>query len=121
MANTLTIDQYRQWVNDYLDAIEDATDEEQVIVTGDLQGDVDLRASDGHDSKRIDGAIGYPNEMWGVPGTKPLRDVIAGSIERDRLLGSAVVPRRMISETAEEVIEEQADDLEERENGGELA
>ena len=91
MANVLTLEQYRQWVNDYLDAIEDATEEEQVVVTGDLEGDVDIRVSSkDHDSKRIDGAIGYPREMWGVPGTKPLRDVIAGSIERDRLLGSAV-------------------------------
>jgi len=50
--------------------------------------------------------------MWGVLGTKPLRDVIAGSIERDRLLGSAVVPRRTISESAKSIIEEQQDDLE---------
>ncbi|PCR89342.1 hypothetical protein [Natrinema ejinorense] len=113
MANVLTLEQYRQWVNDYLDAIEEATEEEQVVVTGDLEGDVNVWSpSEKYDSKRIDGSLGYPSELWSVRGTMPLRDVIAGSIERDRLLGSAIVPRRTISTTAEEIIEEQQGDLE---------
>ena len=99
MAVACTISGYRAWVENYLRQLEDATDDEWMIVVGGLEGNVDIRApSETSGSKRI-GTLGFPKELFAQQsGTTPLQDVMLGSVDRGRLLGSLAVKREEVSE-----------------------
>lgn len=129
MTNVFTVEQYREWVDQYLDRVENTAEGhgEHVILVGSPGGNVGVRApSQKYDCKRIDGPLTFHEDVFADPsGIAPLGDVMTTPGLR-RLLGTIAVPRDVLSEQAEGVIDDQQDDLdqlreEESDEGGESA
>lgn len=117
MTNVLTLDQYRRWVADYLDALERQTeinDEEQVLLVGNISGSADVRApNQSNDQKRIKTTVGYDTAAFDdESGVAPLDDVMTTGGRR-RLFGTVAVPRSCLSDEAEETIAAQQAEIDE--------